>query len=367
MTGPNEKRKDSMAGRKRRRRLINRKAEIILHIVLAAALVVAAAVFIIRAALRPESVPQGEPAGQVPAASAVTVSLPDPAEEAAESAVSSDVSAVEPIADPMNDNSPPSEVAKIRQVPEDEIVETDISGDWRLILVNPSHRLPDEFLADTCAIWEEKPELQIDWRVYDALHAMLYDCGQAGHKLTIRSAYRTRSQQEDLFETKYGQFIAEGETPKEARENAATIIALPGTSEHELGLAVDLVGSEYGVLNEAQEDTPEQKWLMEHCWEYGFILRYPTDKGGITGIIYEPWHYRYVGKDAARIMHEQNLCLEEYLYEFGSGGKSGAGNGDEDDGGEDDDGGGYDDEEDYDEEDYDEEDYDEEGDYGDGE
>ena len=88
---------------------------------------------------------------------------------------------------------------------------------------------------------------------------------------------------------------------------------IPGTSEHATGLAVDIISTKYGELDEKQGDTEEQKWLMEHCSEYGFVLRFPQDKSNITGIIYEPWHYRYVGVDAAKEMTEKGLTLEEYV------------------------------------------------------
>ena len=96
---------------------------------------------------------------------------------------------------------------------------------------------------------------------------------------------------------------------------AATVVAKPGTSEHQIGLALDIVSYDYQELDDEQMNTPEQKWLMEHCWEYGFILRYPQDKAAITGIIYEQWHYRYVGKEAAKEIYEQDLTLEEYLQQ----------------------------------------------------
>ena len=91
------------------------------------------------------------------------------------------------------------------------------------------------------------------------------------------------------------------------------MVAVPGTSEHQLGLALDIVDMNHQILDESQEETDTQQWLMAHSWEYGFILRYPNDKSEITGIIYEPWHYRYVGRDAAREIYEQGVCLEEYL------------------------------------------------------
>ena len=90
-------------------------------------------------------------------------------------------------------------------------------------------------------------------------------------------------------------------------------MALPGTSEHQLGLAVDIVAESYPVLDAGQEDTPEQQWLMANSYRYGFVLRYPEGKSYITGIGYEPWHYRYVGIEAAEQMYRDDLCLEEYL------------------------------------------------------
>ena len=107
--------------------------------------------------------------------------------------------------------------------------------------------------------------------------------------------------------------MADGLSYDEAYAAAATVVAIPGTSEHNLGLAVDICALDYQILDDAQADTPEQQWLMEHCWEYGFILRYPAEKQDITGIIYEPWHYRYVGRDHAQAIRQSGQCLEEFL------------------------------------------------------
>ena len=134
-------------------------------------------------------------------------------------------------------------------------------------------------------------------------------------KLKICSAYRSRERQSSLFEKKVQQYLAAGWTESSAREEAAQTVARPGTSEHETGLAVDLVSEDYQLLDEGQERTKEQQWLMENCSNYGFILRYPTGKTDITGIIYEPWHYRYVGVRIAREIMDQGICLEEYLKE----------------------------------------------------
>ena len=94
---------------------------------------------------------------------------------------------------------------------------------------------------------------------------------------------------------------------------AARWVAKPGTSEHQTGLALDIVAASYQLLDEGQEDTAEQKWLMENSWKYGFILRYMKDKTDITGTSFEPWHYRYVGVEDAQKITAQGVCLEEYL------------------------------------------------------
>ena len=142
---------------------------------------------------------------------------------------------------------------------------------------------------------------------------MLQACRDAGLTPYIASAYRTHADQIYLHNNKIQRLINEGYSEAEARELAGTVVAVPGTSEHELGLAFDLVDDSYRNLDEAQENTAVQKWLMENSWKYGFILRYPNDKSEITGIIYEPWHYRYVGKEVSKELHESGLTLEEYL------------------------------------------------------
>lgn len=142
---------------------------------------------------------------------------------------------------------------------------------------------------------------------------MLADCRAAGHTPLLCSSYRTQEKQTQLYNNLVQKQIARGNSRSEAMAKAAKEVAVPGTSEHQLGLAVDIVDTQNQVLNRAQEDTAVQQWLMEHCWEYGFILRYPPDKGEKTGIIYEPWHYRYVGREYAQAIRQSGLCLEEFL------------------------------------------------------
>ena len=185
--------------------------------------------------------------------------------------------------------------------------------DWQLVLVNPWNKLPEDFRVELKKL---SNDLRVDARIYDDLSAMLSDCRKAGLSPLVCSAYRSQETQTRLYRNKISRLRAAGYTAEKAVQEAGHWVAVPGTSEHQTGLAVDLVAASYQILDQKQEQTAEQKWLMEHCWEYGFILRYPTDKSEITGIGYEPWHYRYVGKTAAAAIHDSGLCLEEYLQQL---------------------------------------------------
>jgi len=180
----------------------------------------------------------------------------------------------------------------------------------RIIVANPWNIIPSDYTPDLVVA---ESGHRVDSSCRDDLIKMLTDCRAAGFDAQIADAYRTREDQIYLYNRKVNYYLDLGYSPADARKEAATISAMPGTSEHEMGLAVDLVDSSYWVLDEAQENTPAQKWLIQHSWEYGFILRYPTGKTEFTGIIYEPWHYRYVGKELAKELHDLDLCLEEYL------------------------------------------------------
>lgn len=179
-----------------------------------------------------------------------------------------------------------------------------------LTLVNPWNELPEDWQVDLVTL---SNGLQIDRRCYDALQEMMDACREAGYEPLICSAYRTQETQQDLFNNKVAKLEAEGKSHDEAVQEAGTVVAVPGTSEHQLGLTVDVVDVNNQNLTEEQEKTPTQKWLMANSWRYGFIHRYPNSKSDITGIIYEPWHYRYVGKDAAQEIFNKGITLEEYL------------------------------------------------------
>lgn len=186
---------------------------------------------------------------------------------------------------------------------------------WNLRLVNGEHPLPDDFALPAMADVPDG-DLAIDARAAEDLTALLADAEAAGVRPVVVSAYRTRDYQAELFRDRVRRAEREeGLTGEEAEDAAAFWVARPGTSEHEAALAVDLADVGYQELDERQEKTDTQQWLMAHCTEYGFILRYPTDKSATTGIGYEPWHYRYVGKEAASDIAESGLCLEEWLTE----------------------------------------------------
>ena len=185
------------------------------------------------------------------------------------------------------------------------------SRPWNLVLVNPWNFLPET--ADIPLEWS-RYDCRVDARCLDALNRMLDDCSAAGLTPIVCSSYRTWDTQTSLFNgtVDYYQYTV-GMPYEEAKAAAAKETAWPGTSEHQLGLAVDIVDVNYQLLNDAQADTAVQQWLMANCWKYGFILRYPADKVAQTGIIYEPWHYRYVGEEYAKAIYDSGLCLEEWL------------------------------------------------------
>ena len=179
-----------------------------------------------------------------------------------------------------------------------------------VLLVNPWNMVPEDYDPE---LTELKQGGRIAAACYEALMNMLSDCEKAGFEPYIVSAYRTQEDQEYLFNRKIKNLIKQGWSREHAEIEAAKNVAIPGTSEHQLGLAVDIIGSEYPYLDDNQADTASQQWLMAHCHEYGFILRYPKGTTDITGIVYEPWHYRYVGVEMAQEITNLGITLEEYL------------------------------------------------------
>lgn len=184
---------------------------------------------------------------------------------------------------------------------------------YELRLVNPWNAIPEDFSPELALIKDEYAgfdNAQFDARAIDKLHAMCDAAKYAGINLTIISAYRTDDFQTSNFNRKVDRVMAENPslTREEAEKEAEKVVARPGTSEHQVGLAVD-----FNSVEDSFRTTREYSWLVNNCADYGFILRYDVEHQEKTGIIPEPWHYRYVGEEAAKIIMTEGICLEEFI------------------------------------------------------
>lgn len=184
---------------------------------------------------------------------------------------------------------------------------------WCLILTNAEYPVPEDYEVGLEAI--PGTEQSVDKRIYEPLMTMIGDMKAQGLSPIVCSGYRTLDKQEKLFNRKVLSYVKAGHTKEESYNLARQTISIPGSGEHCLGLAVDFYTRRYHKLERAFEDTPESKWLVEHAQDYGFVMRYGENKTDITGIQYEPWHYRYVGVEAAKYMKDNELSLEEFYIE----------------------------------------------------
>lgn len=185
--------------------------------------------------------------------------------------------------------------------------------DWRLVLVNKQHPVPDDY---TFTLGKIKGKMKCDARIIDDLTEMMKAAKADGIKLMVCSPYRDYNRQTVLFNRKIDYYMEKGYSYLEAYKISSMTVTVPGASEHQIGLALDIISSTYYALDEGFGETKAGLWLKEHCDEYGFILRYPQGKEYITGIQYEPWHFRYVGREAASIIMEQGITLEEFLEDL---------------------------------------------------
>lgn len=183
---------------------------------------------------------------------------------------------------------------------------------WNLVLVNYENQMQEGYIPE---LMELEPGYSVDSRIADEVRQMLADAKEAGLHIIMCSAYRSVERQETLFNQYMKECMNAGMGYWDAYCDTVLKVAEPGKSEHALGLALDLISNQYAELDEGQENTAEAKWLAANCHKYGFILRYPPEKTNITGIIYEPWHYRYVGEEHAAKIHELGVTLEEYLQD----------------------------------------------------
>ena len=187
------------------------------------------------------------------------------------------------------------------------------SDDWRLVLINKQNSIPDDYSFQLGTI---KGKMQCDKRILEELLAMLEAAGKDGVNLTICSPYRDLEYQQMLFNRKIKRYMNRGMSYMEAYQLSSQAVTVPGASEHQIGLALDIVCNDYMSLDEGFGDTKAGKWLAANSCRFGFILRYPEGKENITGIEYEPWHFRYVGKAAATVIMEQGISLEEFWEEY---------------------------------------------------
>lgn len=197
-------------------------------------------------------------------------------------------------------------IADISGIGQEEHQVATMENGWGLILVNSQYYIPDNYQIPEFT--ELSNGEKVDSRIYPALQQMFDDARYIGLDLYVASGYRTDEKQQQLMDDKIRTYRFQGYSKKEADRLARQWVAVPGTSEHQIGLAVDI------NANTAVSTSEEvYGWLEEHAHNYGFIQRYPSDKVHITGIAHEPWHYRYVGIDAAKEIYESGVCLEEYI------------------------------------------------------
>ncbi len=191
--------------------------------------------------------------------------------------------------------------------------ETFDRSDWRLVLINKQHAIPKDYTFNLATIVDR---LKCDERILDDVVDMLQAAENDGIHLTIRSPYRTHDYQVMLFQRKIDRYMKRGMSYMEAYQLSSQAVTLPGYSEHEVGLALDIVCDSYTLLEEGFGDTEAGKWLAANSYRYGFILRYPKGKEYYTGIEYEPWHFRYVGVEAATYITGHGITLEEFWEEL---------------------------------------------------
>lgn len=190
------------------------------------------------------------------------------------------------------------------------------ADDWKLLLINKQHPIPDGYTVTLGTIKTIKGNMKCDERIIDELLAMMKAAAEDGVTLAVCSPYRDLNRQEVLFNRKIKAYMDKGMSYMEAYKISSQAVTVPGASEHQLGLAIDIVSDTYTTLDEGFGETDAGKWLSEHSWEYGFILRYPKGKEYITGIEFEPWHFRYVGKEAAEVITGDKITLEEFWDKY---------------------------------------------------
>lgn len=186
-----------------------------------------------------------------------------------------------------------------------------------LLLVNKSHLLASDYVPeDRIPVADARKDITLCRTAEKALEAMFIEMRTCGYRgVFVTSAYRSYAYQNGLFQTYIGEEMSKNPSlsETEAREKVLRYSARPGTSEHQTGLCVDLMIDGMRDLDESFATYPVYEWLQENAWKFGFVLRFPADKTEITGYDFEPWHYRFVGREDAYRMYKTGMCLEEYV------------------------------------------------------
>ncbi|MDY2846674.1 MAG: M15 family metallopeptidase [Oscillospiraceae bacterium] len=206
------------------------------------------------------------------------------------------------------------------ELPVDTSDPADADNTWAMFLINEQNPLPRRYddVIETELVDETYREYYLDSRAAEYYKNMLEAAAEDGINLITVSAYRSYDYQKNNFDSNVEDRMSEGMSYAEAYKDSLASVQLPGQSEHNAGLAVDILSNEYNSMDDdGFENTEAFKWLDEHAAEYGFILRYPKGKTDITQIIYEPWHYRFVGIYYAKEIKESGLCMEEYFDKKG--------------------------------------------------
>lgn len=227
------------------------------------------------------------------------------------------------LTDEILDGNTPAEAEKKEEAGEDNPDEKGQTqervfdkDDWKLMLINKQHPIPEDYAFTLGPIKTMKGTMKCDERIIEELLSMIQAAKEEEINLAICSPYRDINRQKVLFNRKVKTYMASDMTYMEAYKLASRTVTVPGASEHQVGLALDIVCDTYLNLDEGFAETEAGIWLAEHCAEYGFILRYPEGKEYITSIEFEPWHFRYVGKEAAQVIMQEELCLEEFWEKY---------------------------------------------------
>lgn len=224
---------------------------------------------------------------------------------------------------PVSTSSPITDVTQTETLPETTKTPVNEGDNWALYVIGNDNPLPEDFSVETKAVVGER---HLDKRCADHAIQMLKDAAEQNVGLYVTSSYRSIQKQAENLESYINTLMAQGYTKEQATIQAHKEIALPGHSEHNAGLAMDIVSDNYWSthtdLDESFDKLPQYDWLIANSWKYGFILSYPKGKEDITGFIYEPWHYRFVGLEHAKKIHEvyeqtgEFLTVNEYIEKY---------------------------------------------------